>query len=152
MAVDGSLSPMPRRAVVPTALAIVLVFLATATSFDLAGYRPWGGVEPDSALAAVRRAGITGHVLNSEFMGGFLIFSGIAPFIDGRADMYGDDFMIRFKLARDRSPDVLAELMKEYEITWTIFPPDAQAVKFIDAMPGWSRLYADEYAVVQRRD
>jgi hypothetical protein len=151
-AMDGTLFRMPRHAVAPTALAIAMAFFAVAVTFDVTGFRPDGKVAPEAALAAVRQAGITGHVLNSEYMGGFLIFSGISPFIDGRADMYDDDFMMRFALARDRSPDVLAQILKQYDITWTIFPPNAHVVKFIDAMPGWSRLYTDEYAVVQRRD
>jgi hypothetical protein len=152
MALDGSPQPMSPRAMAGTAIAILVAFFGVTLAFDIGGFQPWGRVAPQAALDAVRRAGITGHVFNSEYMGGFLIFNGIAPFIDGRADMFGDDFMIQFKLARDRSPDVLAKILKDDDVTWTILPPDAEAVKFIDAMPGWSRLYADEYAVVQRRD
>jgi len=151
LGLDGTLPSMPRRAAAVTTLAIVLGYFGTAFAFDLGGFHPNGRVAPEAALAAVRNAGITGHVLNSEVLGGFLIFEGVPPFIDGRADMYGDDFMMRFKIARDRSPDELAKLLKEYDVTWTIFPPDTEAVKFIDAMPGWTRLYSDENVVVQYR-
>lgn len=151
-AMDGRLAPMPRRALVVTAVAILVAYLGAAATFDVAGFRPSARIAPEAALAAARRAGLTGHVLNSEILGGFLIFSGVSPFIDGRADMYGDDFLRRFQVARDRSPDVLAQLLKEYDVQWTFFPPDNPAVGFIDHMPGWSRVYADPYAVVQRRD
>ena len=73
-AMDGGLSPMPRRAVAATALAITAGFFAVVVIFDVTGFRPVGKVAPEAALDAVRRAGITGHVMNAYVLGGFLIF------------------------------------------------------------------------------
>jgi hypothetical protein len=51
-------------------------------------------------------------VLNTYGFGGYLIFSGVRPFIDGRSDMYGDAFFMRYAdiyLARPGWPDGLRE-------------------------------------------
>ena len=45
---------------------------------------------PGAAIAAVPRSLAGLPVLNSYGFGGALIFNGIAPYIDGRVDMYGD--------------------------------------------------------------
>src|SRR5262249_14291120 len=51
---------------------------------------------PVSATAAAIRMGLTGPVLNGEGFGGFLIFNNIRTFIDGRIEMYGDDYLARY--------------------------------------------------------
>ncbi|MGN5478967.1 hypothetical protein ACTMU2_24310 [Cupriavidus basilensis] len=51
---------------------------------------------PREAVRAALAAGASGPVFNSYNFGGYLIFSGIAPIIDGRADLYGDDFVRRY--------------------------------------------------------
>src|SRR6185437_291007 len=41
-------------------------------------------VAPSDALAAAAAAGITGPVFNAYDFGGYLVFAGVAPFVDGR--------------------------------------------------------------------
>jgi hypothetical protein len=141
-----------RRAEAVAALIVALVYFATAGLFDLARFRPSEGVAPVSALEAARAAGVTGRVLNSYIFGGFLIFSGIPVFIDGRADLYGGDFIRQFvKAVQDANPDTLRDVLDRYGIQWTIFEPSSAAVRLLDHDPGWARVYADKFAVVQRR-
>ncbi len=52
-------------------------------------------VTPGAALAAATRLGLSGPVFNSEGFGGFLIFRGVPTFIDGRIEMYGNDFLAK---------------------------------------------------------
>lgn len=109
-------------------------------------------ITPAAALAAVRTAHVEGPVLNDYSFGGYLIFSGISPFIDGRAELYGDAFLKRYAEAITLQNDQLPVLLKEYNITWTLLEPRRPAVQALDNMTGWHRLYADDITVVHVRD
>jgi hypothetical protein len=89
-------------------------------------------------------------VLNDYGMGGYLIFRGIRPFIDGRTDMYGDAFNARYDAAVSNKAALQAALAQN-GIAWTLFPPGSSAVRMMDAEPGWRRLYTGPYAVVHVR-
>ena len=132
-------------------LAALIMFVAEGVEarFPLG---PEPKYSPEAAVHAVEAAGITGPVLNDYNFGDYLIFSGIKTFIDGRADMFGDPFLKRYYEAVHGQSDELPDLLQQYKIAWTIFPPDARAVALIDKLPGWRRFYADKTAVVQVRD
>ncbi len=102
---------------------------------------------PAAAVAFVQAQRITGPVFNAYNFGGYLIFSGIAPFIDGRADMYGDAIVRRYQ-----DIAALPDLLAEYRITWTLLPPRDARVTVLDHLPGWRRAYADDRAVVHALD
>ena len=101
---------------------------------------------PAAALTAVETGGVNGPVLNAQNFGGYLIFRGYAPFVDGRVDMYGDEFLSRYA-ALDQLPSIL----EQYQITWTIFEPANPRAVLMDHLPGWSRFYADSMAVIHVR-
>jgi hypothetical protein len=84
-------------------------------------------------------------------MGGFLIFHGVKPFIDGRADMYGDDFFDAYVKALQPDRAKLLALLAKYKVQWTILDAKDPAVQLLDVLPGWKRLYGDKYAVVHVR-
>lgn len=89
-------------------------------------------------------------VLNDYGMGGYLIFRGVRPFIDGRTDMYGDAFNMRYDAAV-AGRAALEATLAEHHVAWTLFRPGSAAVRLMDGEPGWRRLYADPYAVVHGR-
>jgi len=134
------------------------IALAAAILLALTVVMLHGGVErkndrvtPSAALAAVQALNVTGPVLNDYGFGGYLIFSGIKPFIDGRY-FYGDAFIKRDIEATNGLSDQLPVLLDEYRITWTLLSPKTPAVALLDHLPGWRRLYADDIAVVHVRD
>lgn len=102
---------------------------------------------PAAAVDFVQAHHINGHVFNEYNFGGYLIFVGIAPFIDGRADMYGDAFVKRYRNIAE-----LPELLAEYHVTWTLLQPQDARVALLDHLPGWHRQFADDRAVVHVRD
>jgi len=106
---------------------------------------------PTAALAAVDAAQVTGPVLNDYGFGGYLIFSGIPPFIDGRAELYGDEFFKRYVQAMLLENPELPQILNQYGIAWTLVAPERPAVVLLDHLPGWRRLYADAVAVVHVR-
>jgi hypothetical protein len=106
---------------------------------------------PAAALAAVETAHVTGPVLNDYGFGGYLIFKGIPPFIDGRAELYGDEFIKRYVQAMLLDSDELPKLLDRNGIAWTLIAPERPAVLLLDHLPNWRRLYADDVAVVHVR-
>ena len=144
------------RLAVPAAFPAVGLSLAIAMAISLPLLvRPFersdDPVTPTSALAAAARMGLTGPVFNSEGFGGYLIFSGVPTFIDGRIELYGDPFLARYLEAENGREPALANLLQGYGVTWTLLSPQQGAAQRLDRLAGWRRVYADPYAVVHMR-
>jgi hypothetical protein len=101
---------------------------------------------PTAAVAFVQQQHVAGPVFNDYEFGGYLIFSGIAPFIDGRADMYGDAFLRRYAEVA-----ALPDMLDQYRIVWTLLERHDPRVALLDRLPDWQRIYGDDVAVVHRR-
>ena len=113
--------------------------------------RPNGPFTPRAALDHVPPSLRLKPVLNDYGLGGYLIFRGVRPFVDGRIDLFGDAFMARFQRIIDPDPAELDRALERYDIAWTILAPGEGVTALMDAKPGWRRLYADRYAVVHVR-
>jgi hypothetical protein len=109
-------------------------------------------VSPVTALAHVPRFVRETPVLNDYSFGGYLIWNGVKPFIDSRADLYGDIFLQNYAAITAPDKDALAATLAFYHVRWTIFAADAPVVKLLDATPGWHRFYTDKLAVVHIHD
>ena len=135
------------------AFAIAVVFVGlSAFRLLLPLERSDGETTPGAAFAHVPEALAKTPVFNDYAFGGFLIFNETRPFIDSRAELYGDKFMRQYAdMIRPDNAALLATLAK-YHVRWTILAPNNPAVGAMDAMAGWHRLYADHWAVVHVRD
>ncbi|CAN0622725.1 conserved membrane protein of unknown function [Burkholderia multivorans] len=109
-------------------------------------------VSPASALAAVPAALREQPVLNSYSFGGYLIFNHVRPFIDGRADMYGDAFMFAYLDALKPDRAAFERLVEQYRIRWALLDAHSAAAAMAATLPGWRRIYADDIAAVFVRD
>lgn len=87
-------------------------------------------------------------VLNSYGMGGFLIFEGIRPIIDGRADMYGQTFMRDYEALMAGDKAMLQVWSMEYGLRWACLDSTASLVNVLDSDPQWRRFYTDRYAII----
>ncbi len=132
-------------------LAAVLLLAMGTASLLRPLERPDGPETPAAALAAARRMGLSGPVFNSEGFGGYLVFSGVPTFIDGRIEMYGDAFLRRYFAAESGDADALADLLERYHIAWTLLHPGERAASILDHLPGWQRRYADGQAIIHVR-
>ena len=108
----------------------------------------------NAPAAAVASAGLAkaGPVLNDYSFGGYLIFAGIPTFIDGRGELFGGPFIVRYN--RDVSLADLRdflEVLDQYKFGATLLAPDAPAVALLDRLPDWQRVYSDDVAVVHKR-
>jgi hypothetical protein len=139
----------------PRGLAAVAVagFLALAVArLALPVTRGDDPVTPVSALAHIPRFVRETPVLNDYSFGGYLIWNGVKPFIDSRADLYGDIFVENYAAITAPDKDALASTLTYYHVRWTIFAANAPVVKVLDATPGWHRFYSDKLAVVHVHD
>ena len=106
---------------------------------------------PQTALSHVPTALQAHPVLNTYSLGGYLVFRGIKPFIDGRADMYGDEFFSRHMRVMRGDAAEFDRVAAQYHIDWTILQPREPLSRQMDAKPGWRRIYSDRWAVVHAR-
>ncbi|MEO8301520.1 MAG: hypothetical protein ABI608_06995 [Rhizomicrobium sp.] len=109
-------------------------------------------MSPVSALAHVPRFVREMPVLNDYSFGGYLIWNGVKPFIDSRADLYGDLYLENYAAIVSPDKDALAATLAFHHARWTIFAAQAPVVKLLDATPGWRRFYTDKLAVVHVHD
>jgi hypothetical protein len=123
----------------------------TALSAFRSDVAPPAKITPASAVHALGSAK-HGAILNDYNFGGYLDFVGIAPFIDGRSELYGEAYLLRYDRAVNLQnlPD-FEKLLDEYRISATLLAPSTPAVALLDRSPGWQRLYADSVAVVHTR-
>jgi hypothetical protein len=154
----SALDAWGRRLALPASVAgvaLMVVVLAgvswNASRSDV--LRPPAHFAPQAALNALQANGIAGAGLNGYDFGGYLIFSGVPTFIDGRADLFGDRFMRRYfnALTLNGADGSLTELIKQHDIQWTLLPSGLPAVNLLDQLPGWQRLHSDPVAVVHVR-
>lgn len=131
------------------AAAIALIALAGRIALPLGPERT--GAAFAATLDRVPPSLRAQPVLNEYRFGGQLIFNGVRPFIDGRADLYGDAFLTRY--GRIVAPDhaELQRALSEYGIAWAIFPSGHPIVRMLDREPGWRRLVEGDGIVVQAR-
>lgn len=142
-----------RRELAPLLAVGLLLFIGTATYRQITPFdRPDSNGVPITALRNLPPGLRDKPVFNEYSFGGLLVFQGIAPFIDGRSDMYGDAFTADyFKIAKgDIARWKAAEA--RWKFGWTILPPDNALVKILDREPGWRRAYADKWAVIHVSD
>jgi len=151
-AMDRVLLALTHRAR-PTSVALASILLLGVMALRAARYtEPLGSHAPAAALAVAQRMGLGSRVLNDYDFGGYLIWRDHPVFIDGRADMYGDAYVVRYAEAVTLAkPDALDVLLEQYAIEWTLLRPELPAAQYLDRVPQWRRVYADSQAVIHVR-
>ena len=92
------------------------------------------------------------RIFNAYEFGGYLIARDVPPFIDGRAELYGEKFVVSyFDAVKGRNVDELLRLLEAFQIDATLLAPSSPAAQILDHIAGWRRLYADDTAVIHVR-
>lgn len=108
---------------------------------------------PSGAVSFLLRSDLPRPILNHYNWGGYLIWK-LYPryrvFIDGRADLYGDEFMEELSATYHLTDDWQRALQK-WDVRTLVLPPDAPVVAKLLASSGWREVYADPQAVVLSR-
>ena len=143
-------SPTQRRAglAFAAAAAVLLVFGRLAVPL----VPDENGANPRGLIANIPGSLRSQPVLNGYTMGGPLILAGIRPYVDGRADMYGDEFIADYIAITDGDLARFDRAVRKYGIRWTILPAGNGAlVKALDTSKEWRRVYADQVGVIHLR-
>jgi hypothetical protein len=139
--------------VILAALAITVAGWTSTKAF--VAHHPFSFLEVQTPVAAVdalqnRQAQ---RIFSTAPFGGYLLSRDIKAFIDGRAELYGEQFVIDyFDAVTAKDIDTLLRIFDKYQIDATLLTPDLPATKVMDHLAGWKRLYADSIAVVHVRD
>ena len=82
-----------------------------------------------------------------------MIAQGVAPFIDGRAELYGEKFVMDHHRAVSlQDVDILFRLLNDYKIDAALFNPTTPAAQLLDGLGGWQKVYADESSAAYIRN
>ena len=104
-------------------------------------------------MAFVRSAKLEGPVFNDYDFGGTLIQAGIPTFIDGRAELYGGDFIKHYVEALGlRGDESLEQVLDRHAIQWTFLRKDRPANRLLEHLPDWRRAYGDDVATIFVRE
>jgi hypothetical protein len=103
-------------------------------------------------LEFIHQANLKGPVFNAYEFGGFLIHAGIPTFIDGRAELFGGDFIKRYAdVVSLHSQEPLEQFLERYKIEWTFLRKDQAANRLLERLPGWRRAFGDDVATIYVR-
>jgi hypothetical protein len=133
------------------ALVACLVALTCALA-STRGWAPRAQIWPVAAVNAIK-AHNAEPILNDYKYGGYLIYAGVKPFIDGRTDqLYTDGLLLRYyRAVALQNVGDFVHLLDDYGINATLLDPTTPAVGLLDRMGEWQRVYADDVAVVHVR-
>jgi hypothetical protein len=113
---------------------------------------PENMANPRSLIAAVPPALRTQPMLNGYTFGGPLILAGMRPYIDGRAEMYGDRFFADYVKISDGDQAAFDRAVARYDIRWTMLPhEDQKLIRTLDSSKNWRRAYSDRVGVIHVR-
>jgi hypothetical protein len=138
-----------RGGILPLALAVILACSIVAV-LAMQSYTPPARVTPAAAVAALKQYRAQRPLNNYDF-GGYMIAAGIAPFIDGRTEVFGTRMMTQHDRALAGDERDLIALIERYGVDSTLLTPSTPAVALFDRMDGWQRIFADDTAVVHVR-
>jgi hypothetical protein len=131
-------------------LAIVLL-AGTAAYASVVRFEPHTRGSPVTAVAELKKLNFS-RVFNDYDFGGYLIANGVAPFIDGRTELYGEKFFVDHNAASGlMKPENLFRLLDEYRIEATLMRTQSAATTLLDHIDGWQKVYADDIATIHVR-
>jgi hypothetical protein len=135
--------------------ALTIAAAGWASTKTFVAHHPFSFVTAQTPVAAVdileqRHAQ---RIFSTAPIGGYLISRDVKAFIDGRAELYGEKFVMDyFDAVEGKDVETLLRLLETYRIDATLLNPSLPAAKVLDHIAGWKRLYADKLAVIHVRE
>ena len=138
--------------------AMLAAVLASLAVLSIRGWPPGAGYDasrfPVEMVAALKKAQVRplGPVLAPDFWGGYLVLEWPVAkvFVDGRSDMYGDEFIERYAAIYSARPG-WQRALEDAAVGWALLPQDAPLGKAMEADPAWTLWGSDSTTVVFRR-
>ena len=140
----------PARGLLFAGIAVLLM-AGTFAYTSVHRFEPHAHGAPVAAVAELKKLNVE-RVFNDYDFGGYLIASGVAPFIDGRTELYGEKFFVDHNAASGlMEPENLFRLLEQYKIEATLMRTQSAATKLLDHLDGWQKVYADDIATIHLR-
>jgi hypothetical protein len=147
---DGAKPVGMPRGMLLASLAIVLL-AGTVAYASMVRFEPHTRGSPVAAVVELKKFNFS-RVFNDYDFGGYLIANGVAPFIDGRTELYGEKFFVDHNAASGlMKPENLFRLLEEYKIEATLMRTQSAATILLDHMDGWQKVYTDDIATIHVR-
>jgi hypothetical protein len=134
--------------------ALAVTVAGWASTKALVAHHPFTFLESQMPVKAVevlqqRKAE---RIFSTAPFGGYLVSRDIKAFIDGRAELYGAQFVQDyFNAIEARNLGELLSLLDRYQIDATLLNATSPAGYALDQVKGWQRLYKDDTAVIHVR-
>jgi hypothetical protein len=90
------------------------------------------------------------NIYNHYEWGGYLIWRRIPVFIDGRTELYGDEFFLSYLQAFEARQN-WEEPLDTYGVETVIMPRNSALATVLTASAGWGEVYADDQARIFER-
>jgi hypothetical protein len=84
---------------------------------------------------------------NSYNWGGYLIWRGVPVFVDGRADVYGDPFLLFYRETFEVQ-STWQEPLDEYDVDYVLMERGTPLTAVLAASPEWTQVYEDDIAQI----
>ena len=140
----------PARGVLFASVALAMMS-GTVAYCSAHRFEPHVHSAPVAAVTELKKFNFT-RVFNDYDFGGYLIANGVAPFIDGRTELYGEKFFVDHNAASGlMEPENLFRLLDQYNIEATLMRTQSAATKLLDHMDGWQKVYSDDIATIHVR-
>jgi hypothetical protein len=131
-------------------LAVVLL-AGTLAYASIVRYEPHTRGSPVAAVKELKKLNFS-RVFNDYDFGGYLLANGVAPFIDGRTELYGEKFFVDHNAASGlMKPEIFFRLLEEYKIEATLMRTQSAANILLDHIDGWQKVYTDDIATIHVR-
>jgi hypothetical protein len=141
----------PTRGVLFASVAMALV-AGTVAYASAHRFEPHVHSAPVAAVTELKKLNVT-RVLNDYDFGGYLIANGVATFVDGRTELYGEKFFVdQYGAISLLEPENLFRLLDEYKIEATLLRTQNPATKLLDHIDGWQKVYSDDIATIHVRN
>jgi hypothetical protein len=88
---------------------------------------------------------------NSYNWGGYLIWRGVPVFVDGRADVYGDPFLLYYRETFEVQ-STWQEPLDEYDVDYVLMERGTPLTAVLAASPEWTQVYEDDIAQIFVRE
>src|SRR6266446_1451823 len=147
---EVSSATAPMRGVLFASVAVALV-AGTFAYASMHRFEPHTRGSPVAAVVELKKLNLA-RVFNDYDFGGYLIANGVATFIDGRTELFGEKFFVDdIATIHLRKKDALFRLLDEYSIEATLMRTQSAATKLLDHIDGWQKIYADDIATIHLR-
>ncbi len=126
---------------------VLLAMIAGATAY---GFDEFGDMQeqldssfPIASIDYLEAEGLADKRIYNEYAwGGYFIWRGIPSFIDGRADLFGDEFIYLYMGTYNGGPN-WEQLLNDYDIELILIRKNSPLSVLLQTSPNWELLYED---------